>query len=115
MSQKYNELKDKFLRDKKYSDFIYLDQDEEKVIMEMDTKTRRDHLLDNKIRLDTDTLSENCNHYYRVKVWDISDEEFSWIMQMESSKKIDKIYYILSFFFVVFMIGIVLSVVTLHL
>jgi len=109
MSQKLEQLKERFLYEHRWDNRKFLDKDEEKAIKDMDKQSRKEYIRVNEIYQDTEPMSQTSNKYYRIQPWDITNEEFSLIVQIESARKISKIYYILNFFLVIFIISAVLT------
>lgn len=111
MGQKLEELKKKYLIESDCFDKIFLDEVELKMINSMKRRARNQYIKDTEIYQETETISQESNIYYRVKVWNVNNDEFSLIVQMENTKKISKIHSILSFFLTMWAIGVALMLV----
>lgn len=91
MNENVEVLKKRYCFEKNYYDRIYLDQEESKIIKKMSFKKRKLYVKENNIYCDTDNLSDNCGRYYKINLWNISNEELIFLIHLDNNVKLNKL------------------------
>jgi hypothetical protein len=68
-----------------------LKEEESKIVKKMSSKKRKLYVKQNHIYFDNDNLSDNCGKYYRIDLWDISNEELIFLIHIDNNVKLNKL------------------------